>query len=172
MKTRMRVAVAIFAGAGIIAAGCGSAAPASSGTHGTTHATASTQAATAKTPRYVVLNCSFKPVVAPSTFIIACADAGMGVQHLHWTSWTPKLASGYGTFWENDCTPDCADGHFHYYPSLEVLWGSATVKGHPADRRYTKLTVIFTGKTRPPVYVLKNGKLVATHPLTQTFDAI
>jgi hypothetical protein len=46
------------------------------------------------------------------------------------------------------------------------------VKGHPADRRYTKLTVIFTGRTRPPVYVLKNGKLVATYPLTQTFEAI
>jgi hypothetical protein len=120
----------------------------------------------------VVLDCSLKPVVAPSTFTIACADGGIGVQRLHWTSWTPKLASGYGTFWQNDCVPDCANGHFHYYPSLEVLWGSAAVKGHPADRRYTKLTVIFTGRTRPPVYVLKNGKLVATHPLTQTFDAI
>ena len=130
------------------------------------------EAATAKTPRYVVLDCNFKPVVAPSAFIIACADAGIGVRDLHWTSWTPTLASGYGTFWENDCTPNCAAGHFHYYPSLEVLWGSATVKGHPADRRYTELTVIFTGKTRPPVYVVKNGKLVATYPLTQTFDAI
>ena len=172
MKTRTRVAIAIFTGAVIIAAGGGGAALASSGTPASTHATASTQAATAKTPKYIVLDCSFKLVVAPSTFIITCADAGIGVQHLHWTSWTPKLASGYGTFWENDCTPNCADGHVHYYPSLEVLWGSATVQGHPADRRYTKLTVIFTGKTRPPVYVLKNGKLVATHPLTQTFDAI
>ena len=172
MKTRMRVVVAIFAGAGIIAAGGGGAALASSGTPATTHASASTQAATATSPRYVVLNCSLKPVVAPSTIIIACADAGMGVQDLHWTSWTPKLASGYGTFWENDCTPNCAEGHVHHYPSLEMLWGSATVKGHPADRRYTKLTVIFTGKTRPPVYVLKNGKLVATYPLTQTFEAI
>jgi hypothetical protein len=168
----MRVAVAIFAGAGIIAAGGGAAALASSGTPATTRAAASTQAATARTPRYVVLDCGLKPVAAPSTFIITCADAGIGVQGLRWTSWTPKLASGYGTFWENDCTPDCAAGHFHYYPSLEVLWGSATVKGHPADRRYTKLTVIFTGKTRPPVYLLKNGKLVATYPLTQTFDAI
>ena len=130
------------------------------------------QAATARTPRYVVLDCNFKPVVAPPAFIITCADAGIGVRDLHWTSWTPKLASGSGTFWENDCTPYCAAGHFRYYPSLEVLWGSATVKGHPADRRYTELTVIFTGKTRPPVYVLKNGKLVATYPLTQTFDAI
>ncbi len=53
-----------------------------------------------------------------------------------------------------------------------MLWGSATVKGHSADLPYTELTVIFTGKTRPPAYVLKNGKLAATYPLTQTFDAI
>jgi hypothetical protein len=156
----MRVAAAIFA-AGIIGAGGGGAALASSGTSVTTAAT---------TPRYVVLDCSLKPVVAPSTFVITCADGNTGVRALHWTSWTPKLASGYGTFWENDCKPDCAQGHFHYYPSLEVLWGSAPVKGHPADRRYTELTVIFTGKTRPPVYVVKNGKVVATYPLTQTFQ--
>ena len=53
-----------------------------------------------------------------------------------------------------------------------VLNCSFKVKGHPAERRYTKLTVIFTGKKRPPVYVLKNGKPVATYPLTQTFDAM
>ena len=164
MKTRMRVAVAVCACAGIIAAGGGGTALASSATH----AAASTKAAAAK---YVVLDCSSNPVVMPSTYVIACADAGMGVQDLRWTSWTPKLASGYGTFWENDCTPNCAEGHIHYYRSLEVLWGSATVTGHPADRRYTKLTVIFTGKKRPPVYVQKNGKVVATYPLTQTFAA-
>jgi hypothetical protein len=168
MKTRMRLAIAIVAGAGIIAAGSGGAALASSGTR----ATPSAEAASAKPPKYVVLDCTLKPVVEPRTFVITCADAGTGVQDLHWTSWTPKLASGYGTFWENDCMPSCVEGHFHYYPSLEVLWGSATVKGHPGDRRYTKLTVIFTGKTRPPVYVVKNGKLVATYPLTQTFDTM
>jgi hypothetical protein len=170
MKTRMRVAAAILTG--IIAAGGGGAAFASSGTTSITHATSSTKAMVARAPRYVVLDCSFKPVVEPSTFTIACADAGIGVRDLHWTSWTPKLASGHGTFWENDCTPNCAEGHFHYYPSLGVLWGSARVKGHPAERRYTRLTVIFTGKKRPPVYVLKNGKPVATYPLTQTFDAM
>jgi hypothetical protein len=168
MKTRIRVAATIFA-AGIIATGCGAATLASSGPQATPHATASAQAAT---PRYVMLNCGFNPVVAPSTIIITCADAGIGVQDLHWTSWTPNLASGHGTFWENICTPNCADGHRQYYPSLEVLWGSATVKGHPSDRRYTKLTVIFTGSSRPPVYVLEHGKPVATYPLTQTFPAL
>jgi hypothetical protein len=172
MKTRMRVAIAILGGAGIIAAGGGGAAFASSGMQASTHATASTPAARAEGPRYFVLDCALKPEVAPSSLIITCADAGIRLQGVHWTSWTPKLASGYGTFWENDCTPNCAEGHFHQYPSLEVLWGSAAIKGHPADRRYTELTIIFTGKTRPPVYVLKNGKVVATHPLTQTFGGI
>lgn len=172
MKTRVRVAVTILAGAGIIAAGGGGAVLASSGTPATTHATVTTQVANAKAPRYVVLNCSLKPVVAPSTIVITCADHGTGVQDVHWTSWTPKLASGYATFWQNDCTPSCAEGHIYYYPSLDVLWGSAAVKGHPADRRYTKLTVIFTGKKRPAVYVLENGKVVTTYPLTQTFNTM
>jgi hypothetical protein len=166
MTTRTRVAGAIFAG--IIAAGGGGVALASSGSPATTHAAAS---ARATTPRYVVLNCSNKPVVEPAAYVITCADAGIRLKALRWTSWTPKLASGYGTFLENDCKPSCAEGHFHSYPSLQVLWGSATVSGHPADRRYTKLTVIFTGKNVPPVYVLRNGKVVATHPRTQTFPA-
>jgi hypothetical protein len=170
MKMRMSVAAAVCAG--VIAVGGGGAALASSGTPASTHATASTQAAAAKAPRYVVLNCSLKPVVEPASYIITCADADTRVQELHWTSWTPKLASGFGTFWQNDCIPSCAGGHFYSYPSLEVLWGSGAVKGHPAERRYTKLTVIFTGKKRPAVYVLKNGKLVATYPLTQTFEAM
>jgi hypothetical protein len=174
MKTTIRAAAAIVA-AGFIATGCGAATLASSGTPATSSTPATTRTtATAQpaTPKYVVLNCSFNPVVAPSTIIISCADAGTGVQNVYWTTWSPNLASGYGTFWENDCTPNCAAGHFNHYPSLDVLWGNATVKGQPADRRYTNLTVIFTGKTRPPVYVLQHGKPVATYPLTQTFPAI
>jgi hypothetical protein len=65
---------------------------------------------------------------------------------------------------------NCADGHFHPYPALAVFWGRATVKGYPADRRHPKLTLIFTGKARPPVYVLQDGKPVLTRPQTQTFD--
>jgi len=117
------------------------------------------------------INC-YKEQFKPKRITIACGDAGIWLSKLKWSSWGSSNAKGAGTYNQNDCTPDCADGHFHYYPSLEVLWGSATVKGHPAERRYTKLTVIFTGKKRPPVYVLKNGKPVATYPLTQTFGAM
>lgn len=136
---------------------------------GATKAASATKTATAtKTAHPVVLNCSGRPVARPSTFSWTCADYGMGVQRMHWTSWTSHLASGYGTLWENDCTPNCASGHIHHYTTLATLWGSATVKGHPAERRYTRLTLVFPGR-RPPLYILVHGKVRKTYPLTQTF---
>lgn len=122
----------------------------------------------AAAPQHVVLNCLGKAQVKPGTLTIACADDGIGLTHLHWTSWTPKLASAYGTEWENDCTPDCAAGHIHYYPVVAVLWGSATVKGHRGERRYTEATLSYP-KGRPPLYVTNcDNKVVATHPVSQT----
>lgn len=140
--------------------GSASAAPSS--------AMAVTRADSAATPHYVVLNCNDKTQVKPGTIVLACADYGLGLSHLHWTSWTPELASAYGTEWENDCKPNCAEGHFHYYPVVVELWGSATVKGNAADRRYTEATISYL-KGRPPVYVLNcKGKVAATYPVSWT----
>jgi hypothetical protein len=122
----------------------------------------------AAAPQYIVLNCMDKAQVKPGTISLACADNGIGLTHLHWTSWTPQLASAYGTNWENDCKPSCAEGHVHNYPVVAVLWGSATVKGHPGERRYTEATLSYT-KRRPAVYATScNGKVMATYPVTQT----
>ena len=122
----------------------------------------------AAAPRYVVLNCTGKAQVRPGTISLACADNGAGLTRLHWTSWTPELASAYGTEWQNDCKPDCADGHIHKYPVVAVLLGSATVKGHPGERRYTEATLSYP-KGRPAVYTTNcSGKVVATHPASQT----
>ena len=136
---------------------------------GTTSAAAVTRAGSAAAaPQYVVLNCTDKAQVKPGTISLACADNGIGLTHLHWTSWTPQLASAYGTSWENDCKPSCAQGHVHNYPVVAVLWGSATVKGRPGERRYTEATLSYT-KRRPAVYATScNGKVVATYPVTQT----
>ena len=125
-------------------------------------------AATAKAPTYVLLNCSLKPVVAPSNYVLTCADDGIGLQQVHWTSWTSHLASAYATFYENTCTPNCAAGKIIDYPALVTLWDPAALKGHPSDRQYKKMTVIFPD-SRPPLYVQENGKVVKTYPLTQTF---
>jgi hypothetical protein len=134
-----------------------------------TAAHAATASATATTQR-VLLDCSHNPTVRPANYIMACADGNAGLQKLHWTAWAAQEASGFGTFYENDCTPTCVGGHFHKYSALIMAWGSGSVAGHPADLRYTKLTLIFPG-TRPPVFTTVNGKQVVTHPLTQTFPA-
>jgi hypothetical protein len=124
----------------------------------------------AHTPKYVVADCLHLQV-RPGSYVLTCADGNAGLRDLHWTTWSATLASGYGTFYANDCTPYCAAGHVHDYPALVVLWGSGAVKGHPGDRRYTELTLIFTTAKRPPVYHLKDGKTHETYPVTQTFAA-
>jgi hypothetical protein len=127
------------------------------------HASSATAA-----PQNVVLNCTGKAQVKPGTITLACADDGLYLAKLHWTSWTPELASAYGTEWQNDCKPNCADGHFHHYAVVAVLWGSAAVKGHASEQRYTEVTLSYP-KTRPPLYARAcSGKVVATHPASQT----
>jgi hypothetical protein len=123
---------------------------------------------TAVAPKLVALGCDLKGQVMPSQYVLACGDGNAALNGLHWTSWTPQLASGYGTYYVNDCKPFCAAGHFHSYPALAVMWGSGAVTGHPSERRYTQVTLIFTGK-RPPFYQLVNGKSVTTYPATQTW---
>jgi hypothetical protein len=126
-------------------------------------------AATASAPRYVVLNCKDKPVTKPAGWTPFCADYGLVLANMHWTSWTSHLASGYGTVYENDNYPNHATGKVYKVPALVTLWGSASVKGHPGDETYVKMTVIFPRK-RPAVYVKVNGKWTATHPQTQTLS--
>ena len=129
---RTRLAATILVSAGLIAAGGGTAALASS---------TAASARAASPARYVVPDCAGHLVVAPKIITITCADAGIGLRSQHWTSWTPEMATAYGTFWENNCKPNCASGHIYYYPSREVLWGSTTVKRHPGLRSYTGITV-------------------------------
>lgn len=142
-------------------------------THGTapTHGTAAARALAAAAPAYVVYDCAFKGQVKPATETLTCADAGMVLESLRWASWTPRFASASGTLTENDCKPNCADGHFHNYPVVVVAWGSGSVVGHPAQRRYTQFTLIYTAQ-RPPYYEMVNGKVVTTYPATQTLPAI
>jgi hypothetical protein len=128
-------------------------------------------ATTAKAPAYVLLNCASKAVTKPSSYTITCADGGILLKGLHWTTWSSRFAGAYGTLSENDCKPYCVDGHFHDYSVIVTAWGSGSVKGHSGERAYTKLTLTFPGSSRPPIYHLVNGKLVATYPVTQLVPA-
>ena len=54
-------------------------------------------------------NC-MRPSVEPAEIVLACADYGVLVEGLHWTSWTTASATAVGTLVYNDCTPNCAEG--------------------------------------------------------------
>ncbi len=59
--------------------------------------------------------CEHKPRSRPASIVVACADANFYVDHLTWSSWGARSAVGKGTAHVNDCTPNCAAGHFHTF---------------------------------------------------------
>ena len=76
---------------------------------------------------FVLWDCESKPLVEPSSLVLACADGGDRMTAMHWTSWAPTHATGTGIQSLNDCTPNCAMGHFHDYPVDISLTGSVLV---------------------------------------------
>jgi hypothetical protein len=94
----------------------------------------------------VVLDCPGLPaLVRPKTYILSCADGYIRLDKLSWTSWTPGLASATGTLVKNTCNPSCVAGHFRSYSVLVVFWGKTTVKNHPGQQCYTRMTLIYPG---------------------------
>jgi len=85
----------------------------------TTSQVPSTTAAPVDTGIGVYGNCT-SPSVEPTEIVLTCADYGVRLEGLHWTSWTASSATAVGTLVYNDCTPDCADGHDHDIPGTEV----------------------------------------------------
>jgi hypothetical protein len=102
----------------------------------------------ASTP--VLVNCEGAHVVRPSQFVIACADGGIRLSHLSWQTWG-STAYGGGTFVENDCVPNCAEGTYYYFPVLTVLWRPQALPSG-GGQYFTRLTEIFTGKHCMPGY--------------------
>jgi hypothetical protein len=80
--------------------------------------------------RRVVGNCT-KSQVAPSSIILACADANTVLTKLHWTTFGGATARASGSYTANDCTPNCAAGKFHANPITLTLSGAkACPDGH------------------------------------------
>jgi hypothetical protein len=58
--------------------------------------------------------------IRPGRILIACGDGNFFVTRMHWSSWTSTAARGRGTAHQNDCTPNCAAGHFHAYSRISI----------------------------------------------------
>jgi len=104
---------------------------------------AGTAAATASVP--VVINCAMHAQTRPSQYVLACADGNAYLTGLDWAAWGSASAFASGTYRINDCVPDCVAGHFHSFPALVALWRAESLPGHPGERYFSRLTMIFTG---------------------------
>ena len=103
--------------------------------------------ATSDLPR-VIADCTAPPPqaqqtqVEPTSITVTCADNGIGVQDVVWTSWTASSASGNGTVWEKTCKPDCASGPIGMYPASISVSG---VKATSVGNLFTRMTVTYQG---------------------------
>jgi hypothetical protein len=50
------------------------------------------------------------PEYKPDVITLTCADGGLYVDKIQWTSWSQNSATGTGIFYENLCEPSCAEG--------------------------------------------------------------
>jgi len=50
------------------------------------------------------------PTHKPKAMTLTCADGGLYVDEITWTTWDKTGATGTGTFYENLCEPSCAEG--------------------------------------------------------------
>jgi len=54
-------------------------------------------------------NCEI-PEHKPESILITCADGGIYVEKIQWSTWGQEGATGIGIYSENLCEPSCAEG--------------------------------------------------------------
>jgi hypothetical protein len=84
----------------------------------------------AVTSQVYVTNCGMQDY-KPTTIIKFCADAGVGVGAIEWSSWSADGATGEGKYEINDCIPTCVAGKQHSADVTVVLSKSKTIAGKP-----------------------------------------
>lgn len=98
----------------------------------------------------VVANCTNPPPLTlstrPTEIVLACADDGIGVEHVTWSSWASGAAAGQGLLWENLCQPNCATGKVATYPVAVTL---SAVKTSSQGQYFSDLALTWQGN-RPP----------------------
>ena len=65
----------------------------------------------------------------PESITITCADGGIFVEMIQWSSWSQDGAAGTGIFSENLCQPNCAEGKRVTAPVKLTLSNLTELKG-------------------------------------------
>jgi hypothetical protein len=92
-------------------------------------------------PRTVIVNYCGKVSYQPSTFVVACGDAGYQLRGLHWRHWGDRVSTATGWAAINDCNPYCAAGTFHRY-RIRLRASKRAECG--ATRAYKNVGITFT----------------------------
>jgi hypothetical protein len=100
------------------------------------------------TASIAVYNCWNQPQVRPSTFILSC-DGSAAFTGLHWSTWNASMAAATGVQQVDNCEPNCAHGTWSHRTVDLIFWRSLPVKGHPGDRGFTQMTVLYPGASTP-----------------------
>ena len=82
-------------------------------------------------PSPVVYDCAGHPQARPASITLACADAGIVLTRITWSSWSANGARGTGQLSVNDCQPTCAAGKFVSTPTSITLSRPRTGSGTP-----------------------------------------
>jgi hypothetical protein len=77
----------------------------------------------------------------PRQHVLSCADANSGLRKLTWSSWNSKSATGAGTYYWNDCEPNCAAGTNHTSKATVELKAPKVQKG---EKVFTRIVVKYT----------------------------
>ncbi len=79
--------------------------------------------------------------VQPKRHVLSCADHNSGLRNLDWSSWGEHSATGTGTYYWNDCTPNCSAGTNHKSKATVVLKRPRVQSGEPV---FTRVIVTYT----------------------------
>lgn len=159
---RNRRAVAAFCGIAATATVIGVALAPASAAGRPAHQQGMTATVSSADP--VVINCAGHAQTRPRSYILACADAGAYISKMSWASWGSSAAFGSGTYDFQVCIPTCVAGHLATFSALAALWRAKPLPGHPGERYFTRLTLIFTGSRS-----YKGGSKTYVLPPTKTF---
>lgn len=61
----------------------------------------------------LVSKCGAIGVQRPRQLVFTCADAGLLVHHMRWSTWGGRVAVARGEQFANDCNPACVSGTYH-----------------------------------------------------------
>jgi len=96
-------------------------------------------------PSVGVYDCLNKPEVRPGTFDLFCDGSGYFTR-LRWSTWNPSTAAATGRLYVDNCEPNCAQGTWSHRTVDLIFWRSLPVKGHPGERGYSQMTVLYPGQ--------------------------